>query len=319
MAILILVRAPWSQLPPHVLAEVEQLLDFPVVRAVSQAGGFSPGVAARVRGPHGERAFVKAASGAVNAESLLMHRREARLTPLLPSSLGSPCLLGTYDDGDWVALVLEEVDGRPPRLPWQEADLTAALAVLDQLAEVPAPAGLPTAVEVLATDFGGWAQLAAGPEPVPSLSGEMTWLSAWEARNLARLAELEQSWPDACAGRSWLHLDVRADNLLLRPDGSAVLVDWPSLGSGNPVLDLVAFAPSAVRDGAPPAQELLRRTNAGRLADPDLVTVLVCAVAGYFQHRRRQPPPAGMPTVRASQAAQGDVALAWLRQRLGEA
>ena len=37
------------------------------------------------------------------------------------------------------------------------------------------------------------------------------------------------------------------------------------------------------------------------------MAVLVAAFAGLMQHRRRQPPPPGMATVRAAQAAQGDV------------
>jgi hypothetical protein len=33
--------------------------------------------------------------------------------------------------------------------------------------------------------------------------------------------------------------------------------------------------------------------------------------------RALDPPPPGIPTVRAFQAAQGEVALAWLKERLG--
>nr|MDP9168965.1 aminoglycoside phosphotransferase family protein [Actinomycetota bacterium] len=55
-----MARPPWSDLPASVRAGVEDLLGFPVVRAEPQGGGFSPGVAARVRGQAGQRAFVKA-------------------------------------------------------------------------------------------------------------------------------------------------------------------------------------------------------------------------------------------------------------------
>jgi len=40
-------------------------------------------------------------------------------------------------------------------------------------------------------------------------------------------------------------------------------------------------------------------------------------VTGYFLAHSRRPPPPGIPTVRAFQAAQGDIALTWLRERLG--
>jgi hypothetical protein len=38
----------------------------------------------------------------------------------------------------------------------------------------------------------------------------------------------------------------------------------------------------------------------------------VCAVAGYLTQRSLEPAPAGLPTVRAFQAAQGAVARRWL-------
>jgi hypothetical protein len=40
-------------------------------------------------------------------------------------------------------------------------------------------------------------------------------------------------------------------------------------------------------------------------------------VAGYFVVHGLDPAPPGLPTVRAFQAAQGEVALTWLRERLG--
>ena len=44
---------------------------------------------------------------------------------------------------------------------------------------------------------------------------------------------------------------------------------------------------------------------------------IAAALAGYFIHRSRRPGPPGLPTVRAFQAAQGGVALDWLRARTG--
>jgi hypothetical protein len=44
------VRITWHDLPAHVHAAVARILGGPVVRAASQAGGFSPGTADRVAG-----------------------------------------------------------------------------------------------------------------------------------------------------------------------------------------------------------------------------------------------------------------------------
>ena len=301
-------RPAYTSLPAPVRAAVEQVLGSPVVEAHTQPGGWSPGVAARVRCADGSGAFVKAVSSLADPFTPGLHRAEARVTALLPSSVGSPRLLGSYDDGTWVALVLEEVDGRLPRLPWRPEELAAALRALDRLARVPAPAGLPTARQELAEDFAGWRRLAAAP-PAD--------LSDWQTRNLERLVAVEDGWAAAAEGDRLLHLDVRADNLLVRPDAEAVLVDWPWSAVGDPVVDVVCFLPSAVLDGATDPDALLLRTAAGRAAAPAAVDAVLAAFCGRMEDHARRPSPAALPGVRAFQAAQARVGGRWLQQRTG--
>ncbi len=298
------MRPDYGALPHAVRAAVDEVLGWPVVAALSQTEGYSPGVAARVRGPQGQRAFVKAGSADVNELTPVMHLREARLTPLLPLELGCARLLGVVDAPPWAAIVLTEIDGRPPQQPWQPAELSAALAALGRLSEISAPAGLPTAADQLQDDLDRW----------PLLATESHRLPEWERRHADRLTDLESDWRAAGEGDRLLHLDVRADNLLVRPDRSVVLVDWPSAGVGHPVLDLLAFAPSVAMSGGPTPAALLEL--AGVAAD-DRVRVLTAALAGLFRWRSLQPAPAGMPTVRAFQAAQADVLGAWLRALTG--
>ncbi len=102
--------------------------------------------------------------------------------------------------------------------------------------------------------------------------------------------------------------------MLVRPDGS---LDWPWATRGAPLVDVVWFAPSVRLHGGPAPEDLLARSAVGRAADPEAVTSLVLAFAGLMQHRRRQPAPLGLPTVRAFQAAQAGVAVEWLRLRPG--
>lgn len=298
-------RPAYDTLPASVRAAVDGVLGSPVVHARTQAGGWSPGVAARVRCADGTAGFVKAVSAEVDPFTPGLHRREAEVVRALPAAVGSPRLLGGYDDGTWVALVLEDVEGMAPVLP---RDLPAVLRALDRLAAVAAPEGLRPADEELAGDFGGWARLAAAGADR---------LTDWQQRHLDRLVELESRWPQACAGDRLLHLDVRTDNVLLRADGEAVLVDWPWAAAGDPVLDVVAFLPSAVLSGGGDPERLLQRTSAGRRADRDVVTCLVAAFCGRVEEHARRPPPPALPGVRAFQAAQGVAAGAWLRQRTG--
>jgi hypothetical protein len=64
------------------------------------------------------------------------------------SAAVSAAFLGSYDDGEWVALVLEDIDGRHPATPWLEHELHSVLTSLTALASelTPSPVrDLPTA------------------------------------------------------------------------------------------------------------------------------------------------------------------------------
>jgi hypothetical protein len=307
------MRPTWEALPLSVQDALESILGFSVIRAESQTGGFSPGVAARVWGPDGQAAFVKAASAEANATTPHLHRDEARFAALLPDGHPSPRLLGSADLDSWVALAFEQVDGHEPGRPWTAEDLSAVIDALDLQALVPAPPELPTVLGTHGAELRGWRDLQA--------SGLA--LSPWEDRHLGALADLEPAWETAAAGDRWLHLDSRGDNIVVRRDGSAVLVDWPYSCAGDPTLDAICFVPAGVRDGAvegePGAacEELFHRFSAAHGASDDAVTAMLVAFAGLMQHRMRQPPPPGLPTVRGFQRSQGAVALAWLQHRTG--
>ena len=150
------VRIEWAQVPAPVRAAIEDVCGAAVVQARTQPGGFSPGLAARVRCANGARYSVKAVSGQANPDTPGLHRQEARvlaaLEPLIISrQLPIPRLCGTVDRPPWIALVLQDVAGRQPRLPWRTAELRQVVAALDQLADAltPAPAPVPAVGERL--------------------------------------------------------------------------------------------------------------------------------------------------------------------------
>lgn len=304
------VRVGWDKVPTSVRAAIQDVCGARVVEARNQPGGFSPGLAARVCCENGRRFFVKAVSAEANPDTPRLHRQEGRiLTALAPyiasRHLPAPRLHGTVDQHPWVALVLDDVDGRHPALPWRAAELDQVVATLDRIAATltPAPADVPTVADGLGADFDGWRTLAAGPDP--------GLLDPWSRAHLDRLARVEATWAEHAAGDTLLHADIRADNLLLTGEG-VVVVDWPWACRGAAIVDLVLFAPSVAMQGGPPPAELLARSRPGRAADRGLLTVLVCGLAGFLIERSLRPPPPGLPGVRAFQAAQGGIARRWL-------
>ena len=112
-------RPLWHELPKRVQAEVERLAGGRVVTARNCPGGFSPGLASRLTFTDGQRAFVKAMDVDTWPDEAAPHRAEATIAAALPSTVAAPALLGTFDDGHWVVLVFEDIDGAEPVQPWR--------------------------------------------------------------------------------------------------------------------------------------------------------------------------------------------------------
>jgi aminoglycoside phosphotransferase (APT) family kinase protein len=303
------VRVHWEELPAPIRQAIEERLEGVVVEAVTQPGGFSPGLATRLRLDDGRRVFVKAVSEQANPDTPAMHRREARIVAALPATAPVPRLLWSYDRGGWVVLAFEDVDGRHPGAPWTEADLALVVDALKKMAVDLTPSPIETEVtapSAFERGINGWR--------IARERGERR-LDSWCSRNLAALTDLEALAPTAAAGETLLHFDTRADNMLIA--GNRVyMLDWPSARTGAAFVDWLIMAPSVAMQGGPAPADFMGRFDLSGIGTEDFDAIL-CSVAGYFVVRALDPPPPGLPTVRAFQAAQGEVALAWLKSRLG--
>ncbi len=54
----------------------------------------------------------------------------------------------------------------------------------------------------------------------------------------------------AAGERAWIHGDAHLDNVLFRPDGTAVLLDWSGVVAGPPAVDLARLLTEGVNAGA---------------------------------------------------------------------
>jgi hypothetical protein len=294
-------RIEWAAVPPHVRAAVDDQLGSPIVGAVTQIGGFSPGAAVRVVCADGRRGFVKAVGSALNADTPDLNRAEIVALRLLPDEVPAPALLSSYDDGDWVALVLEDIDGRRPGLPWAAADVAAMAATLERLAALTAHEALPEFAHVVNV-LTGWDDVAADPDGVDPLL-------------IARLPEMRESQETArevTRGNALVHWDARADNVLIRTDGTAVLLDWAWASRGAPWLDSLLLALDFTVQGGPEPDEFLRSNAVTRDVPPAHLRAVIASLVGVWADRARRPAPPGLPTIREWQAHCRDRALRWL-------
>jgi aminoglycoside phosphotransferase (APT) family kinase protein len=153
-----------------------------------------------------------------------------------------------------VAIAFEDIEGRTPAIPWRPEELSRVLEVIRQLVETltPSPISVEPIAERLHDHFHGWRTLHAAAR---TGADELGGVPDWARRHLGRLAALESEWADASAGRTLLHFDLRADNILITSD-RVLVVDWPhgSLGAGW--IDLLEILPSIAMQGGPKPWEI---------------------------------------------------------------
>jgi aminoglycoside phosphotransferase (APT) family kinase protein len=285
-----------------------------VASASTEPEGFSPAVVARLVMRDRARLFLKAVCPVPNPEAPEIYREEARIARQLPPTVPAPRLLWSYDDGEWVALVFEDLEGTTPALPWNAGDLEKVLAGVSKLAEVldPSPVAAPPIKERLGSvQFRSWRDaLGAGR----AAEEQIALRTLWAARNLERLATLEGAWEEAASGDCLVHGDIRADNVVLTADQVA-FVDWPWASVGAKWVDLLFFLPSVAMQGGPDPWEVFDHHPLGMSAPEESVDAVLAALAGFFIWGSCQPPPPGLPSLREFQEGQGLAAIEWLRHR----
>jgi hypothetical protein len=296
--------------PARVHDWVCEQLGAPVTDAVDQVGGMSPGCATRVATPEGRRAFVKAVGPELNPLTPDLFRHEARVLDHLgddPLWAGSEAVLD--EPGGWVALLLEDVAGVHPD-PDDPEQRDLVLAATDRLAA-------------------RLAGRAGSLDITEAAEGLRRWGSAWDRldevpRDLLPRRVRDQSSAlracydrvvEAAAGGSVVHHDIRNDNLLVRPDGEVVFVDWGMSRRGPAWLDpLVARLEWVDRTDF---DVLVHRSPALRELGDDLVTAFLAGFGAWLALRSLDPPAQGLPTINAFRRRESSRALAGVARRLG--
>ena len=204
-----------------------------------------------------------------------------------------------------MVLETEYVEGRAPRRPWRPADLDAGLDALEVVARELTPAPADLHLDTFADEFGDWPahwDYVAGAHP--------------DLPHLADAAALAAGFAEVTVGDTVVHTDVRDDNMLVRPDGTAVFCDWNWPVRGAAWLDTLIMMIGPRGDGLD-VDAILAARPLTRDVPAEHVDRVLALVIGYFFKSQDDPVPATSPYIRDHQRWQGDVLWRWLGERRG--
>ena len=312
------VRLPYAQVPARVRAWVDDTLGSPVESWEEQVGGMSPGCATRVVAADGTPAFVKAVGTELNPDSPTFFRREITVLELLGDDPLWASLLSSYDDGAWVALLLEDVPGGHPDLA-DDADMETLLRATDRLVDVlhgiPVPRG-PTATNPsqpglldAVARFGAW---GSALDHLPDLPHDL--VPAEVRRDPGRLRALTGL---LVGGDTQLaHWDIRVDNLLRPAPGRIVFVDWGVTAVAPSWCDPLLARLGRVDDAW--FDESVSRSPFLAEAGDDVVTAfLVAFCLALAWQSMQQLPDIGLPTLNEFRRTEARRSLAGAARRIG--
>ncbi|MFC7330487.1 hypothetical protein [Marinactinospora rubrisoli] len=210
------------------------------------------------------------------------------------------------DDGDWVALVFEEVPGRLPAQPWRGTEQDAILTAISDLAEALTPSPVDGGL-LRGPRLGGWPKFADAPG-----AAGLAALSSWAEDHIGLLVALEEN--AVLAGDTLLHGDLYPFNVLVTAD-RAYVGDWPHAWVGRThcaAVTLISGAslggvdPRAIADGHPLTRDL----------DPGRINEMPSLHAGFLLRAATSAGPAAGRRLAHAMAALARVSLRWLCTRL---
>jgi hypothetical protein len=300
---MIMARTTWAETPDTVRRAVEVALGAEVTEAVSQAGGFSSGSADRLVLADGRRVFAKSADRTRNVGTYELHRREAAVVRDLPVSVSAPRLVGTFEQDDWVVVAFEDIDGRQPGAD----DTTLVLDALGTLPRFETLSQLPRLSDELTADAASWDRLTT--------SGAVSDLDPWIGAHVGQLRDASGQLPRVAEGDHLVHLDCRADNLLIDERSRVWLVDWPWASVGAAWFDSMTYLLDVlVREPDADVESHLEHPSL-RAVPAEAVDAVLAGLAGSWIEKLQEAAPEDMPTLRDFQRREADAALQWLRRR----
>jgi hypothetical protein len=240
-----------------------------------------------------------------------------------------PTFRGAAHHGDWHLLLLDHVERAMEVPPWTERAFRSAVAALARFhANTPARARSILPIAEAQSEFMGLYRAENGWRLLMESAARAQFLALfeneadarrWLDAHLEEFIDLEAQAAALGGPRSWVHHDVRSDNLLFTTAPEPLLVDFPFLAFGPTLMDVAFFLPSVAGEGGPSPMEGLRiyEQARGHEFDGRDTAIAVATVAGFFAVRAGLPDIPGLPRLRWVQKLQLVPSLGWLSAMTG--
>ena len=320
-------KPSWSEVPRQAKDALERVVGGSIADAAIAWGGYGPSATFILRTVDGRKFFCKGTHpGFTEMGKAAFHSELSYYSSIPELAEFGPVFRGDARHQDWHLLVLDYVERTIEVPPWTAEAFRAAIRMLARFhAHAPARARdlLPIAEEqtqfmALYQGESGWKALADPAQRTRFLAlfSDRTAAARWLDANLADFVALGEQASRIGGPRSWVHHDVRSDNLLFREAGAPLLIDFPFLAHGPTLMDVVFFLPSVTGEGGPSPEEGLRAYEqmSERRFDAQDVAVTVATVAGFFAARAGQADIPGLPRLRWVQKLQLFPSLSWLSE-----
>ncbi len=323
-------KPSWSEVPSELKGALENVVGAAIADAAIAWGGYGPTATFILGTADGRRLFCKGVHPGLTPEGKQAFSSELSYYRALPElAKFGPAFHGDARFEGWHLLVLDHIERKREVPPWTDAAFRGSIAALARF-----HAGMPERARLLlpaAQEQGGSAGLysadrgwklltdARRRSEFLSLFGDSDIAARWLDRHLPEFVAMETRTAGIGGPRSWVHLDVRSDNLLFAEGEEPLLVDFPFLACGPTLMDVAFFLPSVAGEGGPSPEKGLRlyERTSGVQFETDDIAAAVVKVAGFFATRAAQPPIPGLPRLRWVQKLQLFPSLAWITAVIG--
>ena len=275
--------------------------------AISQTSGFTPGFASVLVCEDGSRHFVKAASVKAQRVFADSYREEARKLAALPAARpgAAPAVAPRRRLGGARHRVRRRPRAAPAvagRRPRRAPRLTGAGGRRAH----PAPGR--------ARPRHRRGRLRPAARRLAGASARRR--TDLDAGHLAEAEALARRYAEVVGGDTLVHTDIRSDNVLIDPDGRALICDWNWPVRGAAWFDSFAALIGPRGEGID-VDRVIAARRLLRDVDPESFDINLALYVGYFFTQCELPVPPTSPHLRDHQRWQGEVCWDWLSRATG--